>query len=87
MKTKSNMTNNREIKPKNIKQLIVEIAEEPFVEDRVIGMIELVKEVKRQSRYKFEGKLVNSNYYQKQSDGSYFSVNSLSSLETNLEKK
>ena len=54
MKTKSNMTNNREIKPKNIKQLIVEIAEEPFVEDRVIGMIELVKEVKRQSRYKFE---------------------------------
>ena len=78
MKTKSNMTNNREIKPKNIKQLIVEIAEEPFVEDRVIGMIELVKEVKRQSRYKFEGKLVNGNYYQKQSDGTYFSVNSLS---------
>jgi hypothetical protein len=69
---------NREIKPKNIKQLIVEIAEEPFVEDRVIGMIELVKEVKRQSRYKFEGKLVNGNYYQKQSDGTYFSVNSLS---------
>lgn len=78
---------NREIKPKNIKQLIVEIAEEPFVEDRVIGMIELVKEVKRQSRYKFEGKLVNGNYYQKQSDGTYFSVNSLSSLETNSVKK
>ncbi len=51
--------------------------------DRVIGMIELVKEVKRQSRYKFEGKLVNGNYYQKQPNGEYFSVNSLSSLETN----
>ena len=61
--TKSNMTDNREIKPKNIKQLIVEIAEEPFVEDRVIGMIELVKEVKRQSRYKFEGKTVVGSKY------------------------
>ena len=65
---------------KDIKQMIIDIAEEPFVEDRVIGMIELVKEVKRQSRYKFEGKFVNGNYYQKQSNGDFVSVNSLSKL-------
>lgn len=65
---------------KDIKQMIIDIAEEPFVEDRVIGMIELVKEVKRQSRYKFEGKFVNGNYYQKQSNGDFVSVNSLTKL-------
>lgn len=65
---------------KDIKQMIIDIAEEPFVEDRVIGMIELVKEVKRQSRYKFEGKFVNGNYYQKQPNGDFISVNSLTKL-------
>jgi hypothetical protein len=77
---KNNKQDNREIKPKNIKQLIVEIAEEPFIEDRVLGMTSLVKEVRRQSRYKFEGKLVNGNYYQKNENGDFYSVNSLSKL-------
>ena len=71
---------NKVNKKKDIKQMIVEIAEEPFVEDRVLGMISLVNEVRKQSKYRFEAKLVKGNFYVKQSDGSYFSVNSLSNL-------
>ena len=74
------MTKSQTEGKKDIKQMIIDIAEEPFVEDRIFGMIELVKEVKRQSRYKFDGKFVNGNYYQKQPNGDFISVNSLTKL-------
>jgi len=69
-----------------ISQKIVKIANEPFVDDRIIQFAELLR-VERNKRLRFEAIFKRGNFYKKQPDGSYFSVNSLSSLETNLEKK
>jgi len=62
-----------------ISQKIVKIANEPFVEDRIIQFAELLR-VERNKRFRFEAIFKRGNFYLKQPDGSYFSVNSLSKL-------
>lgn len=62
-----------------ISQKIVKIANEPFAEDRIIQFAELLR-VEKNKRFRFEAIMRRGNFYQKQPDGSYFDVNSLSKL-------
>jgi len=80
--TTSVTDNNVGIKPTmNIKDKIIrEIASEPFVEDRIIQIKNLVKNIKKEVKYEFEGRFKNGNYFQKMPNGEYYSVNSLSKI-------